>query len=414
MKLTVKTLMGRQFEIRVQSSDTVSSRPFSMSKISRRRVEKRRFLTLIASDPQFRIVVLLVFDMTSESCREENFGLIMAVKKNIEDSQGKDNYPCGQQLLIHNGKVLKDETTLVENKVTEEGFLVVMLSKSRTAGSSSGQSCTQPASTTTTTSSTTPAAPSTTQSTAVPASPVTAQEQPAAQTDTHGQVASSLASGNRLEPLVQQLMDMGGGSWDKETVTRALRAAHNNPERAVDYLYSGIPETAEVAVAASGAALVPPASGGPNSSPLDLFPQGTVASASTGDLGTLEFLRNNDQFQQLRTMVHSNPQILQPMLQELGKQNPQLLRLIQENQAEFLQLVNEPYEGSDGDADIFDQPEQETPHSINVTQAEQEAIQRLEAMGFDRDLVIEAFLACDRNEELAANYLLENSGDFAD
>lgn len=54
---------------------------------------------------------------------------VMAVKKNIEDSQGKDNYPCGQQLLIHNGKVLKDETTLVENKVTEEGFLVVMLSK---------------------------------------------------------------------------------------------------------------------------------------------------------------------------------------------------------------------------------------------------------------------------------------------
>ncbi|KAF8103089.1 hypothetical protein N665_0188s0047 [Sinapis alba] len=364
MKLTVKTLMGRQFEIRVQSSDT-----------------------------------------------------IMAVKKNIEDSQGKDNYPCGQQLLIHNGKVLKDETTLVENKVTEEGFLVVMLSKSRTAGSSSGQSSTQPASTTTTTSttsSTKPAAPSITQSTVVPASPVLTQEQPATHTDSHGQAASSLASGNRLEPLVQQLMDMGGGSWDKETVTRALRAAHNNPDRAVDYLYSGIPETAEVAVAGSGAAPVPPASGGPNSSPLDLFPQGTVSAAGTGDLGTLEFLRNNDQFQQLRTMVHSNPQILQPMLQELGKQNPQLLRLIQENQAEFLQLVNEPYEGSDGDADIFDQPEQETPHAINVTQAEQEAIQRLEAMGFDRDLVIEAFLACDRNEELAANYLLENSGDFAD
>lgn len=47
-----------------------------------------------------------------------------------------------------------------------------------------------------------------------------------------------MVSGNRLDPLVQQLMDMGGGSWDKETVTRALRAAHNNPDRAVDYLYS--------------------------------------------------------------------------------------------------------------------------------------------------------------------------------
>ena len=54
---------------------------------------------------------------------------VMAVKKNIEDVQGKDNYPCGQQLLIHNGKVLKDETTLADNNVSEDGFLVVMLSK---------------------------------------------------------------------------------------------------------------------------------------------------------------------------------------------------------------------------------------------------------------------------------------------
>ncbi|KAF8094536.1 hypothetical protein N665_0360s0038 [Sinapis alba] len=362
MKLTVKTLKGSHFEIRVLPTDT-----------------------------------------------------IMAVKKNIEDSQSKDNYPCGQQLLIHNGKVLKDETTLVENKVTEEGFLVVMLSKSKTA-SSAGPSSAQPTSTTTsTTSSAMPAA----QSIPVPASNSNlAQEQPAAQSDTNAQTASTLASGSSTEQMVQQIMEMGGGSWDKETVTRALRAAYNNPERAVDYLYSGIPEREAVPVTnilgvGSGADLTAaPASGGPNSSPLDLFPQ--EAEPGAGDLGTLEFLRSNDQFQQLRTMVNSNPQILQPMLQELGKQNPQLLRLIQENQAEFLQLINEPYEGSDGDMDILDQPEQEMPHAVNVTPAEQEAIQRLEAMGFDRALVIEAFLACDRNEELAANYLLENSADFED
>lgn len=40
--------------------------------------------------------------------------------------------------------------------------------------------------------------------------------------------------------------------------------------------------------------------------------------------------------------------LLQPMLQELGKQNPQLLRLIQEHHTEFLQLINEPLEGSEG------------------------------------------------------------------
>ncbi|KAI5337746.1 hypothetical protein L3X38_017017 [Prunus dulcis] len=146
-----------------------------------------------------------------------------------------------------------------------------------------------------------------------------------------------------------------------------------------------------------------------------MFPQETLSGAGAGALGSLAFLRNNRQFQALRSMVQANPQILQPMLQELGKQNPQLLRLIQEHHTEFLQLINEPLEGSEGD--IFDQPDgpdQDMPHAINVTPAEQEAIERLEAMGFDRALVIEAFLACDRNEELAANYLLENAGDFED
>lgn len=33
------------------------------------------------------------------------------------------------------------------------------------------------------------------------------------------------------------------------------------------------------------------------------------------------------------------------MLQELGKQNPNLMRLIQDHQADFLRLINEPVEG---------------------------------------------------------------------
>ncbi|KAJ7962721.1 ubiquitin receptor RAD23b-like [Quillaja saponaria] len=384
MKLTVKTLKGSHFEIKVQPNDTV-----------------------------------------------------MAVKKNIEDIQGKDNYPCGQQLLIHNGKVLKDETTLADNKVTEDGFLVVMLSKSKTLGS--GASSNQPATNPPTSapiSSDPPTSAPTSNSTVAAEAPVQTQEPKGTisgtsvattnvSSDTYGQAASNLVDGNNLEQTIQQIMDMGGGSWDRETVTRALRAAYNNPERAVDYLYSGIPEATEVAVPVAhypgsqatetGAAAPGAVSGAPNSSPLNMFPQETLSGAGAGagaGLGSLDFLRNNAQFLQLRSMVQANPQILQPMLQELGKQNPNLLRMIQEHHAEFLQLINEPLEGSEGD--IFDQPEQDMPHAINVTPAEQEAIGRLEAMGFDRALVIEAFLACDRNEELAANYLLENAGDFED
>ncbi|KAJ4950900.1 hypothetical protein NE237_027732 [Protea cynaroides] len=391
MKLTVKTLKGSHFEIRVQPSDT-----------------------------------------------------IMAVKKNIEDIQGKDSYPCGQQLLIHNGKVLKDETTLEDNKVSEDGFLVVMLSKSKlgSTGTSSAQgsstaaapapiTAAAPAPTTAAAPAPTPAAAPAPTPAAAPAPTASADatlQAPVPSADIYGQAASTLVGGSNLEQTIQQIMDMGGGNWDKETVTRALRAAYNNPERAVDYLYSGIPESAEIAVPvarlpsnpASGGAnptsqtsvgSTAPVTGGPNSSPLNLFPQETLNSGAAGG-GSLDFLRHNQQFQALRSMVQSNPQILQPMLQELSKQNPQLLRLIQDHHSEFLQLINEPVEGAEGD--LFEPAEQDMPHAISVTPAEQEAIERLEAMGFDRALVIEAFLACDRNEELAVNYLLENAGDYED
>lgn len=56
--------------------------------------------------------------------------------------------------------------------------------------------------------------------------------------DVYGQAASNLVAGNNLETAIQQILDMGGGTWDRDTVVRALRAAYNNPERAVEYLYS--------------------------------------------------------------------------------------------------------------------------------------------------------------------------------
>jgi len=56
--------------------------------------------------------------------------------------------------------------------------------------------------------------------------------------DIYGQAASNLVAGSNLEGTIQQIIDMGGGSWDRDTVVRALRAAYNNPERAVEYLYT--------------------------------------------------------------------------------------------------------------------------------------------------------------------------------
>ncbi|XP_058107937.1 ubiquitin receptor RAD23c-like isoform X2 [Magnolia sinica] len=351
------------------------------------------------------------------------------VKKHIETVQGPDVYPSAQQMLIHQGKVLKDPTTLEENSVSENSFLVIMLTKAPVIGSSPPN--------TSTPASTMPEAPTATlalpPSLAAPAPTPTATTSPTSTTaaapstehDVYGQAASNLVAGNNFEEAIQHILDIGGGTWDRDTVVRALRAAYNNPERAVEYLYSGIPEQAEIPPVArapsSGQAANPPSqapqpaqpavpSTGPNANPLDLFPQGLPNMGSNAGAGTLDFLRNSPQFQALRAMVQANPQILQPMLQELGKQNPHLMRLIQDHQADFLRLINEPVEGAEGN--LLGQLASAMPQPVQVTPEEREAIERLEAMGFDRAIVLEVFFACNKNEELAANYLLDHMHEF--
>ncbi|EPS71284.1 hypothetical protein M569_03474, partial [Genlisea aurea] len=389
MKIFVKTLKGTHFEIEVKPEDTVSD-----------------------------------------------------VKTIIETAQGE--YPAAQQMLIHQGKVLKDATTLEENNVAEKSFVVIMLTKNK---ATSGEGSTTSSSATAKVPQGSGSAPTATpvQESETPhpptpacdltvlwlflASPLQPITEQRPSSDVYSQAASNLVAGNNLEGTIQQILDMGGGTWDRDSVVRALRAAFNNPERAVEYLYSGIPESAELPPApgsgagqqAAAAAAPPQAqppvpipSAGPNANPLNLFPQGlpNLGSNVGGGANTLEFLRNTPQFQALRAMVQANPQILQPMLQELGKQNPQLVRLIQDHQADFLRLINEPVEGGEGD--LLGQLAGGMPQAVTVTPEEREAIERLEAMGFDRALVLEVYFACNKNEELAANYLLDHGHEFED
>ena len=44
----------------------------------------------------------------------------------------------------------------------------------------------------------------------------------------------------------------------------------------------------------------------------------------------------------------------------------------------------------------------------SLSESEQQAVQRLQGLGFDRAQAIEAYLICDKNEELAANWLFDH------
>jgi UV excision repair protein RAD23 len=134
---------------------------------------------------------------------------------------------------------------------------------------------------------------------------------------------------------------------------------------------------------------------------------GGAAGAGGGlNASSLDFLRNNPQFQQLRQVVQQQPQMLEPILQQVGQGNPQLAQMIASNPEQFLQLLAED---SGDDVDL-----PPGAQSISVTEEERDAIDRLCRLGFERDLAIQAYFACDKNEELAANFLFDQPDDMDD
>jgi len=103
-----------------------------------------------------------------------------------------------------------------------------------------------------------------------------------------------------------------------------------------------------------------------------------------------------------------NPDNVQPLIQQLAAQNPQIAQVLGQNPEALMQLLGVEF----GNVDMEGQPIPPGAQVVSVTEEERAAIQRLEALGFPRQAVLEAYFACDKNEELAANYLFE--GGFED
>lgn len=278
------------------------------------------------------------------------------------------------------GNVLEDAKTLESYNVDESKFIVVMVNKAPATTPSPAPAAAAPT-TTTTTSTATPSVPApaaaneatgttrtavddakpeakSEESTAVATTPVAAIPAAAAGTDpVAAQIAAEQAFlvGDEYNRIVDNIMEMG---YTREQVRQALRASFNNPDRAAEYLLSGIPlnPVEDTEMDAAPAAAVPPTATAAAASDAAAAARRPAAgstappASSTGDIqiptgqsgdDPLGFLRTQPQFQQMRQLIHQNPDFLNAVLQQIGQTNPALLQLICDNQEEFLNMLNE-------------------------------------------------------------------------
>ncbi|KAJ1370726.1 hypothetical protein KIN20_032521 [Parelaphostrongylus tenuis] len=341
----------------------------------------------------FRTITQLSFTLDLEPTLT-----VADVKKKIAEEKGSE-YAVELQKLIYNGKILDDATTIEQVDIDPNKFVVVMLSRKKPADSApaaaSSDTCSNPS------------------PTPVPVAPVPAQgtgdttaSAAESKTETPAEVASSTPADNPTEPSsqpvpaqpnltadqlssVEAIQAMG---YPRDQVIAALRAAFWNPERAVEYLLSGIPDEEQM--------------------PIEIAEE-EESESGEGTASQLEALRQLPQMDELRNLVRSNPEILPSLIQQIASVNPELMEVIQNNQEEFLRILNAaPGSGTtqvSGETGAAPNANPYTGrHVIDLTEQEAAAIQRIKSMGFrvPDGLIIEAYLACDKNEELAIEYIL--------
>jgi len=270
--------------------------------------------------------------------------------------------------------------------------------------------------------------------------------------------------GSEYESTIAMLM--GIGNYSHAQVVRALRAAFNNADRAADYLINGIPQSVMQQQAQQGTG--PTQGTGTGSQGTGTGTQGTgtgtqgtgtgTQGTGTGTQGTQTGTQgqgtgiqiptgltgtgrgnplgvgtggpSGDQGAAIRQMIQTNPQLLPYLLQQFANTNPQLVQALAQNPQAFQALMQSVASGGafgptgrgsgrgttgsttgTGTGTGTGTMPQVQRTTIPLTADEKKSIDNLENLGFGRNKAIEAYLLCDKNEELAANYLFDHAGD---
>ena len=303
---------------------------------------------------------------------ESEKSTVKDLKNEIEKLHGFDS---SQIKLLYNGKVLEDSKTIEEYQIKEENIIIMMNTKPKAKPSPPPSE--QPKQ---------EEQPKKEEQTKQEEQPKKEEEQPKQQEQPTPDYTQQLNS----------LVDMG---YEREKVEKAINASKGNVDVAIEYLTSGnIPEVSN--------------NNQPN--PPNQPNQENQPSNNKPNL-PLELRRNASL---MKIVCRDDPEKIYDILNTLEQKNPALLNKIREHQEEFKNLLVSPI--NQQDIDTYKLLEDDMKGigrqggrrpgqvEIRLTPEESEAVKRLSELGdFSQSEILTAYLACDKNEELAANYLFE-------
>ena len=274
---------------------------------------------------------------------------VLDLKNEIEKLHGFDSK---QIKLLQNGKVLADVKTLEEYQIKYGCVIIMMNTKPKPKEEPKSEE--QPK----------------------PSSPK--KEEP--------QKKEEEKPSSNYSNQINTLIEMG---YDRAKVEEAINASKGNLNQAIEYLNKGnIPQ--------------------PSSQP----PQSVSNDANKPTANLPMELRRNGSL--MKIVCRDDPEKIYLLLNSIKQKNPGLLNKIKEREEDFKNYLISPI--NQQDIDNFKLIEEDyrgilsnrrRQIQIQLTPEESQSVKKLKELGFSESEVIQAYFACDKNEELAANYLFE-------